>query len=140
MWVSAKPTGIVFIGLSLLMVSFAGLAQQGSDESDGIEDDFDLNEVFERIVHTRSLGGLTKLSLKKDYDRLLDKIRNYHEGGKDISLEQLHERYDVMLHRLKILLQDKDEELVSIIHDARDEFWAILSDEEKFAKMMGTSP
>jgi hypothetical protein len=122
------------------MVSFVGLAQQGSDESGGIQDDFHPKEIFERVAHTRSLGGLTKLSLKKDYDRLLDKARDYHEGGEDISLEQLREHYDVMLHRLKILLQDKDEELVNFIHDAGDKFWAILSDEEQFANMMGTLP
>jgi len=131
---------LIFVGLALLMVSFVGLAQQGSGESDGIEDDFSLNEVFEQFVHTRSLGGLTKLSLKKDYDRLLAKTHDYHEGGKDISLEQLRERYDVMLHRLNILLQDKDEELVNIIHETSDKFWEILSDDGKFANMMGTLP
>jgi hypothetical protein len=131
---------LIFVGLALLMVSFGGFAQQGSGESDGIEDDFDPNEVFERVKRTRSLGGLTKLSLKKDYDKLLDTTRDYHAGGEDISLEQLRERYDVMLYRLKVLLQDKDEELVNFIHDARDKFWETLADEEKFAKMMGKSP
>ncbi len=131
---------VIFVGFALNMVSFVGLAQQESAKSDGIQDDFHPKEIFERIKHSRSLGGLTKLSLKKDVVRLLDMTRDYHEGGEDMSLEQLHERYDVMLHRLKILLQDKDEELMNVIHDARDKFWAILSDKEEFANMMGALP
>ena len=131
---------VIFVGFVLIMVSFVGLAQQESAKSDGIQDDFHPKEIFERIKHSRSLGGLTNLSLKKDVVRLLDMTRDYHEGGEDMSLEQLHERYDVMLHRLKILLQDKDEELMNVIHDARDKFWAILPDKEEFANMMGALP
>jgi hypothetical protein len=44
-----------------------------------------------------------------------------------------------MLHRLTVLVQDKDEEFVEFIHDAKDEFWTSLSDAEKFANMMGIS-
>ena len=112
----------------------------GSAKSDGIPDDVNPNEIFERVARSRSLGGLTKLSLKKDYDRLLNMTRDYHQGGEDISVEQFSERYDVMLHTLKILLQDKDAELVNFINDARDKLWLILSDEEKFANMMGILP
>jgi len=122
------------------MGSFAGFAQQGSDESDGIKDDFHPKQIIERVKRTRSLGGMTKLSLKKDFDRLLDMTRGYHKGGEDISLQQLRERYDVMLQRMGILLQEKDEELMKFIHDAKDKFWVILSDEEKFVAMMSAVP
>lgn len=63
-------------------------------------------------------------------------IREYHDkGGGEDSLEQLHERYDVMVHKLVVLLQDKDEELVKSIDDGRDKLWAMLADAKKFAGM-----
>jgi hypothetical protein len=127
------------IFLALLLASPGGLAQQQGDESNGIQDSFHPKQLADRVKRSKSLGGMTKLSLKKDYDRLLKMTRAYHEGDEDISLEQLRDRYDVMYHRLKTLLQDKDEEFTRFIHESKDIFWLSLSDEEQFAKMMGIS-
>ncbi len=125
----------VFLGSILFIFSVIGLAQQtGSDNSDG-GDDFDLDALVSRVSQSKALGFFTKLSLKQDVDRLLKNVRKYHDGSGDGSLERLRERYDVVLHKLVILLQDKDKELVKSIDDGRDKLWAILSDDNKFASM-----
>ena len=125
----------MILGSVLFIFSVIGLAQHsGSDDSDGA-DDFDLNALISRVSQSRALGFLTKLSLKRDVGRLLENVRKYHDGSGDGSLEQLRERYDVVLHKLVILLQDKDRELVKSIDDGRDKLWAILSDDKKFASM-----
>ncbi len=125
----------IILGSLLFLLSVAGLAQQsGSDNSDGA-DDFDLNALVSRISQSKALGLFTKLSLKHDIDGLLENVRKYHDGSGDGSLEQLHERYDVLVHKLMILLQEKDGELVKSIDDGRDKLWAILSDHEKFASI-----
>ncbi len=98
-------------------------------------DDFDLNALVSRISQSKALGLFTKLSLKHDIDGLLENVRKYHDGSGDGSLEQLHERYDVLVHKLMILLQEKDGDLVKSIDDGRDKLWAILSDHEKFASI-----
>jgi hypothetical protein len=51
------------------MISLGGIAKQGSEQSDGDQRDFQPEEIFERVGGTRSLGVLTKLSIKKDYSR-----------------------------------------------------------------------
>ncbi len=125
----------IILGSLLFLLSVAGLAQQsGSDNSDGA-DDFDLNALVSRISQSKALGLFTKLSLKHDIDGLLENVRKYHDGSGDGSLEQLRERYDVLVHKLMILLQEKDGELVKSIDDGRDKLWAILSDHEKFASI-----
>ena len=125
----------IILGSLLFLLSVAGLAQQsGSDNSDGA-DDFDLNALVSRISQSKALGLFTKLSLKHDIDGLLENVRKYHDGSGDGSLEQLRERYDVLVHKLMILLQEKDGELVQSIDDGRDKLWAILSDHEKFASI-----
>jgi hypothetical protein len=125
----------IILGSLLFLLSVAGLAQQsGSDNSDGT-DDFDLNALVSRISQSKALGLFTKLSLKQDIDGLLENVRKYHDGSGDGSLEKLRERYDVLVHKLMILLQEKDGELVQSIDDGRDKLWAILSDHEKFASI-----
>ena len=125
----------IILGSLLFLLSVAGLAQQsGSDNSDGA-DDFDLNALVSRISQSMALGLFTKLSLKHDIDGLLENVRKYHDGSGDGSLEKLRERYDVLVHKLMILLQEKDGELVKSIDDGRDKLWAILSDHEKFASI-----
>ncbi len=128
-----KPN--IILGSVLFIFSVIGLAQQtGSDNSDG-GDDFDLNALVSRISQSKALGLFTKISLKQDIDRLLENVRKFHDGSGDGSLEQLRERYDVLVHKLVILLQDKDRELVNSIDDGRDKLWAILSDDKKFASI-----
>ncbi len=123
------------LGSILFIFSILGFAQQsGSDDSDN-GDDFDLNALVSRVSQSKALGFFTKLSLKRDIDRLLEDFSKYHDGSADASLERLRERYDVMIHKLVILVQDKDEELVKSIDDGRDKLWAIISDEKKFASI-----
>ncbi len=62
----------MILGSVLFIFSVIGLAQHsGSDDSDGA-DDFDLNVLISRVSQSRALGFLTKLSLKRDVDRLLE--------------------------------------------------------------------
>ena len=122
-----------FLGLILFVFSLLGLAQQsGSDNPTG-HDDFDLDSLVDRVSHSKHLGFLTKISLKQDIDQLLEGIRKYHKGTDEGSLELARERYDVLVHKLIVLLQDKDEILAKSIEDSREKLWAILADEKKFA-------
>ena len=69
----------MILGSVLFIFSVIALAQHsGSDDSDGA-DDFDLNALISRVSQSRALGFLTKLSLKRDVDRLLENVRKYHK-------------------------------------------------------------
>lgn len=119
----------------LLSVSLVGLAQQDSTTKSESQDDFDLDALVDRVSHSKALGFFTKLSLKQEIDQLLTGIRAHHDGSEDHPIEELRERYDVMVQKLMILLQEKDQELGQSIHDGREKLWAILSDDKKFAGM-----
>ncbi len=56
-------------------------------------------------------------------------------GVGDSSLEELHERYNVMVHKRVIVIGKKDEELAGYVADARDKLWDVLSDDIKFSNM-----
>lgn len=120
------------VGVALLVFSAVGHAQQSSANNSADDKDFDLDALVDRVSHSKNLGFLTKISLKQDVDQLLESIRKYHAGIGESSLERARERYDVMVHKLIILLQDKDKELAKSIDDSREKLWAILSDEKKF--------
>jgi hypothetical protein len=122
----------VVLGPVLLALSMAGYAQQTGTQAPGNSDDFDLDTLVNRVSSSKFLGLFTKISLKQDIDRLLGSIRDFHDGRGEDSLEQARERYDVMVHKLIILLQDKDKELAKSIGDSREKLWAILSDKKKF--------
>ena len=120
----------------LIALSSAVLAlQTGSDDTENGAEDFDLDSLVDRIAHSKALGFLTKLSLKKDIDGFLADLRRYHAGGEESTLDELHERYDVMVHKHVVMLQDKDTELVKSIDVGRDKLWAMLADQKKFASL-----
>jgi Ni,Fe-hydrogenase maturation factor len=112
-----------------------GFAQQDSTTNSERQDDFDVDALVDRVAHSKALGFFTKLSLKQEIDQLMTGIRAHHNASQDYPIEQLRERYDVMVKKLMILLQEKDQELVQEIHNGRGKLWAILSDEKKFASM-----
>ena len=126
---------VISLALAVFMVSFIGLAQQNSSKDTDDQDDVDLDALVTQISKSRSLGLITKLSLKDETDRFLKSIHKYHAGADDSSLEQLRERYDAMFHKLMVLVQKKDKELAKSIDEIREKLWAILSDEEQFSNM-----
>ena len=140
--IDCRPAGsryprrlVVLLGIVLLSVSLVGHAQQSNAQDNESHDDFDLDALVDRVSASKSLGFFTKLSLKQDIDQLLAGMRAHHGGSNNDQLAQLRERYDVMVQKLVVLLQDKDKELVQTIHDGQENLWAILSDEKKFASM-----
>lgn len=110
----------LLLWVTLLALSSAVSAQQTAPGDAESRDDLDLDALVDRVSHSKALGFLTSLSLKNDIDRFLKNVRDYHNGGGADSLEQLHERYDVMVHKLVVLLRDKDDELVKLIDDGRE--------------------
>ena len=91
-----------------------------------------LNELFEQLNQTKAIGVFTKLSIKNNATRLQKSFAVYHQGKRPPNLEELRERYDLMVQEMLILVQDKDPELTRIIHEARLLLWSYLSDPEKY--------
>lgn len=113
--------------------TLAGSALALVDQEDGL----DLNDLTQRITDTKAVGLFSKLSLKKDVDKLEKDLRDYHAGGGSQTLDALKERYDLMVHNLLVMVQDKDSRLADDIVAARDPLWERLADVDEFIKAVG---
>ena len=94
----------------------------------------DLEELEARIRQTNAIGFFTKLELKGQVDDLLDDFRDFHEATGDLSLDELRERFNLLMLKVLSSLQDEDPELSGDIVVARPALWTVLSDPAKFAQ------
>jgi len=72
------------------------------------EEIVDLEILGDMLAKTSAVGFLTKLSLKKDIDKVLARMEKFHDGGGKYTLEQLEEQYNLLLMKISAHLQDKD--------------------------------
>ena len=95
----------------------------------------DLDALEKRLRQTDALGFFTKLSLKNQVNDLLSQFRAYHKGTSDLTIEQLRERYNLLLLKLVSLLEDDDAQLSHDILASHGALWNVLADPEQFAKL-----
>jgi hypothetical protein len=93
----------------------------------------DLNALEQRLRDTKAIGLFTKLSLKNQVDDLLAQFKTFHQGQSRNTLEQLRQKYELLLMKVVSLLQDGDPALASAVLSSRDAIWSILTDPNKFA-------
>jgi hypothetical protein len=89
----------------------------------------------QRLRDTHSIGVFTKLSLKNQVDDLLNQFRAFYQGQSKASLDELRQRYDLLLLKVLTLLQDGDPSLAAAISSSREAIWGILTDPAEFAKI-----
>lgn len=95
----------------------------------------DLAALEQRLRDTHAIGLFTKLSVKNQVDDLLGEFRIYHGGRVPPTLVDLRQHYELLLLKVRTLLQDGDPPLASAVAASRDAIWGILSDREKFQKI-----
>ena len=93
----------------------------------------DLNALEQRLRDTKAIGLFTKLSLKNQVDDLLAQFKAFHQGQARNTLEQLRQKYELLLMRVVSVLQDGDPALASAVLSSREAIWSILTDPKKFA-------
>jgi hypothetical protein len=95
----------------------------------------DLAALRRRLRATPALGTLTKLSIRSEVSELLAQFRAYYAGESGVTLPELRHRYELLITRVVVLLQDGDPELARAVSSSREAIWAILSDRRKFATL-----
>jgi hypothetical protein len=93
----------------------------------------DLQGLEQRLRDTHAIGLFTKLSLKNQVDDLLAQFKAFHEGRSRNTLEQLRQKYELLLMKVVSLLQDGDPALASAVLSSREAIWSILTDPKRFA-------
>lgn len=116
-----------------------GAAATGEDAPALAEEEepsqLDLDGLKERLRETEAIGFFTKLELRSQVNDLLDAFRVYHESEGRGTIAQLHEQYDLLLLKMRTLLQDSDPKLAHAISASRESVWVLLSDPEKFVNL-----
>jgi hypothetical protein len=93
-------------------------------------------EILEKEIRkTSAIGGLTKLKLSGDINKMIDALKTYHAGDSPLTLEQHREQYDLLYMKVVSQVQDKDPELFNKLCNAWDPLWAELQDENNLEKV-----
>ena len=98
----------------------------------------DLPSLEQRLRDTRAIGVFTKLSLKNQVDDLLGEFRAFHRRQGTVTVEELRQKYDLLLLKVLSLLQDGDQPLAAAISSSREAIWAMLIDPQQFEKLART--
>jgi len=93
----------------------------------------DLKALEQRLRDTDAIGLFTKLSLKNQVDDLLAQFKAFHQGQSRNTLEQLRQKYELLLMKVVTLLQNGDPPLASAVRSSQEAIWGILTDPKRFA-------
>lgn len=94
----------------------------------------DLDQLQERLRDTDAIGFFTKLKLKNELDDLVDAMRAHFAGADNPSLEQLRERYDLLLMKVLAVLDEGDPALSRDLSASRDRLWDLLADPQRYVR------
>ena len=125
------PVLVMFIVLSLPAIAHDPSRPRGGCPP--VEEEIvDLQLLGDMLADTRAVGLFTKLSLKKDIEKVLSRLRKFHDGNSKFTLEQLEEQYDLLLMKIAIHLQDNDLTLHTHLCNAWLSIWEDLRDYDSF--------
>ena len=113
------------------MLSVTSQAQAVSE----VAPTLDLKAMKQELKDTKSIGLMSKLSLKNKVDDLLDHFRKYYQGKGKLSITDLHESYNLLMMKVLSLLQDEDPRLALAIVSSRAAIWDLLVDPVRFATL-----
>jgi hypothetical protein len=100
-------------------------------------DTMDLDALKYGLRKSKAIGLFTKLELKSQVDDLMDDFDHYHRQDSGLSIDQLKDRFGLLLMKLLVLLQDGDPALHANIVNARAALWETLADPFQFAAIRG---
>lgn len=135
-----KASQLVWFMLPALMVSlvlsFSVTAHDPGAPRSGCppveEEIVDLQILADMLADTKAIGMFTKLSLKKDIEKMLSRLSKYHDGKSKFTLEQIEEQYNLLLMKIAIHLQDNDLTLHRHLCNAWLVIWEDLRDYDNF--------
>ncbi len=92
----------------------------------------ELDKLYKDLENTKSIGLFTKLSIRNNATRLYKTFGEYHKGQRPPTLEELKQRYELMVQEMMVLVQDKDPDLAQEIQQTKAILWQSLSDPKQY--------
>jgi len=122
--------------LSLTITANAASSSVARTKCTSVEQEIVDFEILEKEIRkTKAIGGLSKLKLSGDINKMVKSLKTYHAGGSPLTLEQHREQYDLLYMKVVSQVQDKDPELFNKLCNAWDPLWAELQDEDNLKKV-----
>ena len=130
-------TILVFAILSFsVTVNAASIGSSVRTKCTSVEQEIVDFEILEKEIRkTKAIGGLSKLKLSGDINKMVADLKTYHAGDSPHTLEQHREQYDLLYMKVMSQVQDKDPELFNKLCNAWDPLWAELQDEDNLKKV-----
>lgn len=88
------------------------------------------------MIKTKSIGVFSKLSLKGDAETLWRDLGKYHQGVAGVNLDEINERYHLIVHKLELSIRKRDAVLAQAIADFREPLWQRLKNPDSFTTLM----
>ena len=124
---------LIFLLLSPSLEINANDTSRHLAECPSVEEEIvDLEILADMLARTTAVSLFTKLSLKKDINKVLARMEEYHAGQGKFSLEQLEEQYNLLLMKIAAHLQDKDLKTHRHLCNAWLVIWEDLKNPERF--------
>ncbi len=76
-----------------------------------------------------------KLSLKNQVDDLLGQFKAFHGGQSAETLQDLRQRFELLVLKVVSVLQNGDPPLAAAVSSSREALWGLLADPKKFAQL-----
>lgn len=102
-----------------------------------VQSDLDMDGLATQLRKTKAIGVFTKLELKSQVNDLLEDIEAYHGAKGRLSLSQLEQRFNLLVMKLLVLLEEDDPGLHNEIARARTSLWSTLADPGQFSSLQG---
>jgi len=104
---------LIFTMLSFTMTVNAASSSVARTKCSSVEQEIVDFEILEKeIRNTKAIGGLSKLKLSGDINKMVADLKTYHAGDSSLTLEQHREQYDLLYMKVVSQVQDKDPELL----------------------------
>ena len=92
----------------------------------------EIDKLYEDITNTKAIGLFTKLSFRNNAMSLHESFGKYHQGSRPPTLDELEQRYELMVQEIMTLVQDKDPALADEIQQKKDLLWMTMIDPESY--------
>jgi hypothetical protein len=97
--------------------------------------ELDVATLRARLHDTAAIGLVAKLALKRDIERLIGEIADFHAGRAAAPLDAIHAQYRSLLDHTIRLVERGETDLARDLAASSDHLWNELTDPRSFAAL-----
>ena len=99
------------------------------------EEIVDLSMLITALRDTKAVGPMTKMRLRNNINKVLNRLKRWHDNKSKFTLDQLQEQYHLLLMKIATLIHDDDLILHQQLCNAWARIWLDLKDPDRFRQI-----